>query len=135
MRSGLALVFCEGREFIMKDAYSFDLDEKAALKSYQKMYKAYCAIFDRLGLNYKVVHADAGSIGGNQSQEFHVLAENGEDALMVCDCQDAYNLEIAPVFSAQMSSVLKNQYKENIKEFATSGIKTIKGLSGIHRDC
>ena len=117
-----------GREFIMKDAYSFDLNKKAALKSYQKMYEAYCAIFNRLELNYKVVQADAGSIGGNQSQEFHVLAKNGEDALMVCDCQHAYNLEIAPVFSPQQSS-RSDQFEESMEKFATDGIKTIKGLS------
>ena len=63
-----------GREFIMKDAYSFDLDDKSALKSYAKMHEAYRAIFDRLGINYKIVQADSGSIGGNQSEEFHAFS-------------------------------------------------------------
>eukprot|EP00095_Tigriopus_kingsejongensis_P012320 maker-scaffold2600_size14039-snap-gene-0.0 protein:Tk12320 transcript:maker-scaffold2600_size14039-snap-gene-0.0-mRNA-1 annotation:"prolyl-trna synthetase" len=68
-----------GREFIMKDAYSFDIDEQAMQDVYDKMYQAYCNIFDRLGLNYSAVEADNGSIGGNSSHEFHVLADSGED--------------------------------------------------------
>eukprot|EP00095_Tigriopus_kingsejongensis_P000896 maker-scaffold258_size234804-snap-gene-0.0 protein:Tk00896 transcript:maker-scaffold258_size234804-snap-gene-0.0-mRNA-1 annotation:"hypothetical protein D910_00971" len=66
-----------GREFIMKDAYSFDIDEQAMQAVYDKMFQAYCNIFDRLGLDYSAVEADNGSIGGNSSHEFHVLADSG----------------------------------------------------------
>ncbi|MFN7905074.1 MAG: aminoacyl--tRNA ligase-related protein, partial [Pseudobdellovibrionaceae bacterium] len=77
-----------GREFVMKDAYSFDVDQASALKSYDLMYKAYQAIFNRLGLNYRTVQADAGNIGGSQTQEFQLLADAGEDAVLVSDTTD-----------------------------------------------
>jgi prolyl-tRNA synthetase len=70
-----------GREFIMKDAYSFDIDQDGALKSYDEMYAAYQRIFDRLNLQYRIVKADAGNIGGSQTHEFQLLADAGEDAL------------------------------------------------------
>ena len=73
-----------GREFIMKDAYSFDVDEKAADLSYDKMYRAYRRIFERCGLKFRAVEADTGSIGGSYSHEFMVLAESGEDAIVSC---------------------------------------------------
>ncbi len=73
-----------GREFLMKDSYSFDLDEKSMQKTYQKMYETYCRIFDRFGLKYKVAEADSGEIGGNFSQEFMVLADSGEDEMCYC---------------------------------------------------
>jgi len=69
-----------GREFIMKDAYSFDLDQAGALKSYDELYNAYKSIFERLNLNYRIVVADAGNIGGSQTHEFQLLADAGEDA-------------------------------------------------------
>ncbi len=85
-----------GREFIMKDAYSFDVDEKAADASYDKMYRAYRRIFERCGLNFRAVEADTGSIGGSQSHEFMVLAESGEDAIVSCTgCAYAANVEKA----------------------------------------
>ena len=68
------------REFIMKDAYSFDKDDQGAEKSYEAMYKAYERIFERCGLRFKAVEADSGPIGGNFSHEFMVLADTGEDA-------------------------------------------------------
>lgn len=71
-----------GREFVMKDCYSFDTDEKSAMESYQTMKDAYHRIFKRLGLDYRVVRADSGSIGGDLSEEFQVLAETGEDELI-----------------------------------------------------
>ena len=84
-----------GREFSMKDAYSFDKDQASALKSYESMYDAYKAIFNRLGLNYRIVQADAGNIGGSQTHEFQLLADAGEDALLVCEESDfAANVEI-----------------------------------------
>jgi prolyl-tRNA synthetase len=84
------------REFIMKDAYSFDLDQDGLDKSYQAMYAAYTAIFERLGLSFRVVDADSGEIGGARSQEFHVLADSGEDAIAWSDEDDyASNVEMA----------------------------------------
>jgi prolyl-tRNA synthetase len=86
------------REFIMKDAYSFDKDDQSAEKSYEAMYKAYEKIFHRCGLKFKAVEADSGPIGGNFSHEFMVLADTGEDAILSCDsCQYAANQERAEV--------------------------------------
>ncbi len=73
------------KEFIMKDAYSFDKDKQTALESYQKMRLAYQAIFSRLKVSFRVVKADSGEIGGNQSEEFHILAEHGEEELLITD--------------------------------------------------
>ncbi|MES2936423.1 MAG: proline--tRNA ligase [Pseudomonadota bacterium] len=85
-----------GREFIMKDAYSFDRDLEAAKRSYQAMGKAYRAIFDRFGLRYRAVAADSGAIGGDVSQEFQVIAATGEDAIVYCPGSDyAANMEKA----------------------------------------
>jgi prolyl-tRNA synthetase len=85
-----------GREFIMKDAYSFDVDSSAADLSYDKMYQAYNRIFERCGLNFRAVEADTGSIGGSASHEFMVLASSGEDAIVSCNaCRYAANVEKA----------------------------------------
>ncbi|MFT6900629.1 MAG: prolyl-tRNA synthetase [Colwellia sp.] len=85
-----------GREFLMKDAYSFHLGEECLKKTYQKMFDAYCRIFDRLGLDYRPVIADTGSIGGEASHEFHVLADSGEDDIAFSDNSDfAANVEKA----------------------------------------
>jgi prolyl-tRNA synthetase len=85
-----------GREFTMKDAYSFDRDVASAGKSYDVMYGAYCAIFDRLGLQYRAVAADTGAIGGDRSHEFQVIAETGEDAIVYCPTSSyAANIELA----------------------------------------
>ena len=85
-----------GREFIMKDAYSFDMDDAGADKSYAKMYQAYRNIFNRCGLKFRSVEADSGAIGGNFSHEFMVLAESGEDGIVSCDtCEYAANVEKA----------------------------------------
>ena len=87
-----------GREFIMKDAYSFDLDDAGADISYKKMYQAYRNIFQRCGLRFRAVEADSGAIGGSFSHEFMVLAESGEDAIVSCDaCEYAANVEKAEV--------------------------------------
>lgn len=87
-----------GREFIMKDAYSFDVSDKAAETSYQKMYDAYNRVFERCGLEFRCVEADSGAIGGSFSHEFMVLAETGEDTIAVCnDCSWAANVEKAEV--------------------------------------
>lgn len=85
------------REFVMKDAYSFHLNEASLQDTYDRMYQAYCAIFDRLGLDYRPVAADTGSIGGSHSHEFHVLAESGEDDIAFASDSDyAANVELAP---------------------------------------
>src|SRR5499427_10978535 len=82
------------REFIMKDAYSFDADQAGMLKSYQVMYDAYTRIFTRMGLKFRPVAADTGPIGGSASHEFQVLADSGEDAIAYCPNSDyAANLE------------------------------------------
>ena len=85
-----------GREFTMKDAYSFDRDEAGARASYQAMYDAYARIFARMGLNFRAVAADTGNIGGNGSHEFQVIADTGEDAIAYCPTSDyAANVEMA----------------------------------------
>ncbi|CAH0348487.1 proline--tRNA ligase [Aquabacterium sp. CECT 9606] len=85
-----------GREFTMKDAYSFDRDVASAGKSYDTMFAAYSRIFDRLGLQYRAVAADTGAIGGDRSHEFQVIAETGEDAIVYCPSSDyAANIELA----------------------------------------
>ena len=83
------------REFLMKDSYSFHLSEECLEDTYQIMRKAYSNILKRIGLNFKIVKADSGAIGGDRSEEFHVLAENGEDTLAVSDSSDyAVNAEL-----------------------------------------
>jgi len=87
-----------GREFIMKDAYSFDVSDEAAEVSYMKMYEAYKRIFSRCGLDFRAVQADSGAIGGSFSHEFMVLAKTGEDTIVICkDCEYAANMEKAVV--------------------------------------
>jgi prolyl-tRNA synthetase len=85
-----------GREFFMKDGYSFDADEAGAAESYRRMYEAYCRIFRRMGLSYRAVEADTGPIGGSSSHEFMVIADSGEDAIVSCEeCEYAANIEKA----------------------------------------
>jgi prolyl-tRNA synthetase len=85
-----------GREFIMKDAYSFHVSQASLQQTYDVMYRTYCAIFDRLGLEYRAVTADSGSIGGDTSHEFHVLADSGEDAIAFSSDSDyAANVDLA----------------------------------------
>ena len=89
------------REFIMKDAYSFHIDHASLDETYKIMHQAYCNIFDRIGLHYRPVSADAGSIGGNLSHEFHVLAESGEDDIAFSDASDyAANVELAATLAS-----------------------------------
>ena len=83
------------REFLMKDAYSFDIDEKGMEKSYENMKDAYVSIFNDVGLDYRIVKADAGNIGGDVSEEFHIIADSGEDLLAMSDSSDfAANVEV-----------------------------------------
>jgi prolyl-tRNA synthetase len=98
------------REFTMKDAYSFDRNPEAALKSYQAMYEAYCRIFERLGLTYRAVSADTGAIGGALSHEFQVIADTGEDALVYNPQSDfAANIELAEAVSLLASRAAPSQ--------------------------
>ncbi len=115
------------REFVMKDAYSFHADESSLAEGYRQMYDAYCAIFTRLGLRFRAVHADSGAIGGSASQEFHVLAESGEDAIVFSDGDDyAANLELAEALPPREPRPAPSAAK---REVATPGARTIADLS------
>lgn len=104
-----------GREFLMKDAYSFDKDEAGMQVSYTKMFEAYHRIFQRLGLNYRAVAADNGAIGGSGSQEFHVIADTGEDAIAYCPDSDyAANLEAAEAQSVIAERAAATQPLEKV---------------------
>ena len=103
------------REFSMKDAYSFHLSKECLQSTYEMMYATYVSIFSRLGLKFKVVEADTGSIGGNVSHEFHVLAESGEDAIAFSTESDyAANVELAPVSPAKNAGTTPMQPLEKI---------------------
>jgi len=116
-----------GREFIMKDAYSFDVDSSAADLSYEKMYNAYMRIFERCGLNFRAVEADTGSIGGSSSHEFMVLADSGEDAIVSCDaCRYAANIEKA---ESPLYSVASDVTVEPLQKVSTPGMKTIADVA------
>ncbi|MFA5701153.1 MAG: proline--tRNA ligase [Desulfuromonas sp.] len=112
-----------GREFIMKDAYSFDLDSDQADNSYAKMYAAYQNIFRRCGLNFRAVEADTGNIGGSFSHEFMVLADSGEDAIVSCDtCDYAANVEKAHLRPPEGHPPEPGQQLEKVE---TPGQKTV----------
>jgi prolyl-tRNA synthetase len=116
------------REFIMKDAYSFHIDQECQERTYWRMHEAYTAIFTRLGLDFRAVEADTGSIGGNHSHEFHVLAESGEDAIAFSTDSDyAANVELAP---AMTTSVIDAEAEAPpLEKFATPGMTTIDDLA------
>ena len=109
------------REFFMKDAYSFDKDEEGLSVSYQKMYDAYKNIFDRIGLNYAIVRADTGVMGGSLSEEFQAITDIGEDVLVLCDkCDYASNMEIA---THKIEN--KEETKKDLELVASPNAKTI----------
>lgn len=109
------------REFFMKDAYSFDKDEEGLSVSYQKMYDAYKNIFDCIGLNYAIVRADTGVMGGSLSEEFQAITDIGEDVLVLCDkCDYASNMEIA---THKIEN--KEETKKDLELVATPNAKTI----------
>jgi prolyl-tRNA synthetase len=115
------------REFIMKDAYTFDNSKENALKSYEKMRIAYNNIFKRIGFEYRMVEADTGAIGGNLSHEFQVLSESGMDKLSVCtQCEYSSNEEITPVHSKPQHN---NGEAKSMNKFATPNLKTIADLA------
>jgi len=112
------------REFIMKDAYSFDVSEEAAVASYEHMRDTYHRIFTRLGLDYRVVEADSGAIGGSQSAEFQVLAQTGEDWIVACtECDYAANLEVAQAGPA--AGAQSGEPEAALEKVETPNTKTI----------
>lgn len=115
------------REFLMKDAYSFDIDKKGMRATYNKMYNTYTRIFTRLGLNFRVVLADTGTIGGDYSHEFQVLTDVGENIVVYSDESDyAANIEKASAQAPQGELANPTNYMTKI---ATPGIRTIKQLA------
>ena len=117
------------REFVMKDAYSFDLDEDGLEEAYQVMRRAYSRIFDRLQLTYRIVQADSGAIGGSQSEEFHVLADSGEDAIAFSESDGfAANVETVPVLPDAEQP--RPAPRLDLQRVATPGVRTIAELCG-----
>lgn len=112
------------REFVMKDAYSFDRDEAGAEESYRSMYQAYSRIFDRCGLEFKAVEADTGAIGGSFSHEFMVLADSGEDTIVYCErCGYAANLEKAEIKPPE--EIFPHENLKALDKVYTPGKKTV----------
>jgi len=117
------------REFDMKDAYSFDADEKGADLSYEKMFKAYTRIFSRIGLKFRPVEADSGNIGGAYSHEFMVLADTGEDALAFCSgCDYAANLEKAEIARPEQKQPDPALFRP-LETIHTPDVRTIEEVS------
>ncbi|MGI6092573.1 MAG: proline--tRNA ligase [Veillonellaceae bacterium] len=115
-----------GREFIMKDLYSFDRDENGLDESYNKMYDAYTRVFTRCGLEFRAVEADAGAIGGSGTHEFMVIADSGEAAIVYCpDCNYAANVEKAELTPIEADK----ETLESIAEVNTPNSKSIKDLA------
>ncbi len=119
------------REFIMKDAYSFDADDEGADKSYWAMYNAYCRIFERCGLEFRPVLADTGNIGGSFSHEFMVLSPTGEDVIMSCNrCDYAANLELTEIGEGHKSeAVTRSGGEKTVQEVHTPGLKTVEQVA------
>jgi prolyl-tRNA synthetase len=117
------------REFIMKDAYSFDADKDAMLKSYRIMYDAYVRIFTRLGLRFRPVAADNGPIGGSASHEFQVLADSGEDAIAWCEASDyAANVELAEAVAPHAHRAAP---AESMQKVDTPGLATCEQVAAL----
>lgn len=118
------------REFVMKDAYSFDVDEAGLDVSYQKMYDAYCKVFDRCGLKYVVVHADSGAMGGTGSQEFMIISDIGDDTIASCpSCGYAANAELAACPDAAEST----EEMAAVEKVHTPNVGTIDELVGFFK--
>ncbi len=123
-----------GREFLMKDGYSFHKDEKSMIKDgFNKMEDTYSNIFKRLGLDFRVVEADSGAIGGSGSKEFMVLADSGEDTIVVCeDCEYGANIEAAIRANPKAPHETNSEYERpemNFGKFLTPNVKTIDELA------
>ena len=120
-----------GREFIMKDGYSFDMDEEQANKTYQKMYDAYNWIFKQCGLNFRAVEADTGTIGGKFSHEFMVLANTGEEAIVSCEaCGYAANVEKAEIGYPDSGTGTAGEESPALALVETPGKHTVEEVSG-----
>jgi len=120
-----------GREFFMKDAYSFDADEEGAAESYRKMFEAYCRIFRRMGLEFRAVEADPGAIGGSSSHEFMVIAESGEDAIVSCEaCDYAANVEKAECAPPGGGLASGGGFRGAPRKVPTPGKRTIEEVAG-----
>jgi prolyl-tRNA synthetase len=118
-----------GREFTMKDAYSFDRDVEAAGKSYERMFAAYVRIFERLGLTFRAVAADTGAIGGDRSHEFQVIADTGEDAIVYCPQSDyAANIELAEAVSPDSQ---RDSAKQQLSKTPTPGKSTCEDVADL----
>jgi prolyl-tRNA synthetase len=116
-----------GREFVMKDAYSFDKDVAGAEASYDRMFACYCKIFSRLGLQYRAVAADTGAIGGSRSHEFQVIADTGEDAIAYCPSSDyAANIELAEAVALGSG---RQSAREEMRVVPTPGVSTCAGVA------
>jgi len=121
-----------GREFIMKDAYSFDRDQASAKGSYQVMAQAYRRIFDRFGLTYRAVAADSGAIGGDLSEEFQVIAATGEDAIVYCPGSDyAANIEKAEALAPQQPRPAASQAMQKVATPGKSTCAEVAELLGL----
>ena len=121
-----------GREFIMKDAYSFDRDREGAKRSYQVMAQAYRRIFDRFGLRYRAVAADSGAIGGDLSEEFQVIAATGEDAIVYCPQSDyAANMEKAEALAPQGPRPAAAQALQKVPTPGKSTCADVAALLGV----
>ncbi len=121
-----------GREFLMKDAYSFDVDRDALMTSYRAMYDAYARIFTRLGLRFRAVEADTGAIGGFASHEFQVLAESGEDAIAYSDASDyAANVEQAEAVAPASSRPAPSEPMEKVPTPGRSTCEEVAELLGL----
>jgi len=121
------------REFIMKDAYSFHLDQESLQKTYEAMHQTYCNIFDRLGLDYRSVLADSGSIGGDASHEFHVLTQSGEDAICFSDESDyAANIEKV-AFSKQTSVCAPNAQEAEVLTKKKTSIEEVADFLSVEK--
>lgn len=119
-----------GREFIMKDAYSFDIDEAGLEESYRKMYEAYSRIFTRCGLTFKVVEAETGLIGGTASHEFMVLAQTGEEIIVSCQsCDYAANIQKAEAKRTQPRSRRLGNALNPLKKVETPDMKTVAAVT------
>ncbi len=125
-----------GREFTMKDAYSFDRDVESGVRSYQAMQAAYTRIFDRMGLRYRAVVADSGAIGGDVSQEFQVIAETGEDAIIYCPTGSyAANIEMAEALPLLASRAAPSQVLVKTPTPGKSTCEDVAALLGLPLQC
>jgi prolyl-tRNA synthetase len=123
------------REFLMKDAYSFHLSAECLEREYRNMHAAYTRIFERLGLRFRAVQADSGAIGGDASQEFHVLADSGEDAIAFCDGSDyAANLEAAEALAPSSARAAASETLRRIDTPTQKTCDEVAALMGLALD-